>query len=877
MEGTSLEMVTATNDNKPCQDLKIVDLNKYNIYPSYRVGQKEAIESILENYEKIRTGEMNTKITELSSPTGSGKCLGKNTRIIMYDGTIKKVQDVKIGDLLLGPDSRPRRVLNLSHGIDMLYKITPIRGGESFICTGNHVLNLTKTNGGTRNKLNINITVDEYLSSHKTFKHIYKLWHPGVISFECNDKSVPIPPYLLGIWLGDGHNGSPAITNPDHEIEKYLYEYAEKNNLHIRISHQTENKTQCPTFHIVNKKNKGRGSDFGHFVKNIKNKCGVKRIPFNYLTNTVRNRRELLAGILDADGYYSRAVYELIVKNDDLASDIAFLARSLGISVSMSKKIGTIKSTGFSGIYNRLSMSGNELASIPCKIHRKKFGGRNQKKRSNVTGFSIEPIGHDEFFGFEVSDDHLFMLGDFTVTHNSLMLAVTARALLELYPDEIKKVVYTTPLKALVYQIEEDEQLGIPVVLGKSNYDCLLLEGLDASDCPFRSASLAKQKPKICNKCPYILAKNQFRYSNLAACTLDFFIYNRASADILIIDESASLEDKLLNHFGIALPEKIDLKNLTDSIHQWMISLEEESENYTEMLESMNLSATNNTRLLNDIRYVTTKLTKIERQVAKCGRILQVISSNEKAYFIDKDRNLKLIRGEYPFNSMASRVKMVIMSSGTPTTSLICRNYSRVEAVHPIPKRNRLIYYEPVGKMSRANLDNTVPGMAKRILEIHKEYPRQTIVHCHSYGIAQKLKDHMRHPKVLQQTPGHREDALRQFMRSKECIFLSVNYAEGINLKGENFQRNIIAKVPYPSLGDEWVIKRNETDKAELNIDKWYRLTTAVAIQQAAGRTTRDPDDFSKTYILDSNFGFFYSQNKNLLEPWFRDAIVWRK
>jgi len=125
----------------------------------------------------------------------------------------------------------------------------------------------------------------------------------------------------------------------------------------------------------------------------------------------------------------------------------------------------------------------------------------------------------------------------------------------------------------------------------------------------------------------------------------------------------------------------------------------------------MNLSATNNTRLLNDIRYVTTKLTKIERQVAKCGRILQVISSNEKAYFIDKDRNLKLIRGEYPFNSMASRVKMVIMSSGTPTTSLICRNYSRVESIHPIPKKNRLIYYEPIGKMSRSNIDNTVPNI----------------------------------------------------------------------------------------------------------------------------------------------------------------------
>ncbi|MFA5693440.1 MAG: hypothetical protein WC907_07470, partial [Acholeplasmataceae bacterium] len=75
VEGTKLEMVTATNNNKPCQDLKIVDLNKYNVYPSYRVGQKEAIESILSTYEKIRSGEINSKIVELPSPTGSGKTI----------------------------------------------------------------------------------------------------------------------------------------------------------------------------------------------------------------------------------------------------------------------------------------------------------------------------------------------------------------------------------------------------------------------------------------------------------------------------------------------------------------------------------------------------------------------------------------------------------------------------------------------------------------------------------------------------------------------------------------------------------------------------------------------------------------------------------
>ena len=43
VEGTSLEMVTATSSNSVCQDLKLVDFNKYNVYPSYRLGQQEAI------------------------------------------------------------------------------------------------------------------------------------------------------------------------------------------------------------------------------------------------------------------------------------------------------------------------------------------------------------------------------------------------------------------------------------------------------------------------------------------------------------------------------------------------------------------------------------------------------------------------------------------------------------------------------------------------------------------------------------------------------------------------------------------------------------------------------------------------------------------
>ena len=106
-------------------------------------------------------------------------------------------------------------------------------------------------------------------------------------------------------------------------------------------------------------------------------------------------------------------------------------------------------------------------------------------------------------------------------------------------------------------------------------------------------------------------------------------------------------------------------------------------------------------------------------------------------------------------------------------------------------------------------------------------------------------------------------------------IWISVGFDEGLSLFGDEYQRNIIAKVPYPSLGDQWVIKRNAVDLKELGLDKWYRLATAVNIQQAAGRCTRKPKDFSKTIILDANFGFFYSQNKSLFEQWFKDALVW--
>src|SRR5690606_17194333 len=50
-----------------------------------------------------------------------------------------------------------------------------------------------------------------------------------------------------------------------------------------------------------------------------------------------------------------------------------------------------------------------------------------QKKDVLRTGITVEEIGVGEYFGFEIDGDRLFMLGDFTVTHNTVIMADTAR------------------------------------------------------------------------------------------------------------------------------------------------------------------------------------------------------------------------------------------------------------------------------------------------------------------------------------------------------------------------------------------------------------------------------------------------------------------
>jgi superfamily II DNA or RNA helicase len=76
---------------------------------------------------------------------GSGKCMAVDTPVMMFDGSIKKIQDVVIGDKLMGDDSNERNVLSLASGIDDMYDVW--YGKQKYTVNKEHILCLKSTTG----------------------------------------------------------------------------------------------------------------------------------------------------------------------------------------------------------------------------------------------------------------------------------------------------------------------------------------------------------------------------------------------------------------------------------------------------------------------------------------------------------------------------------------------------------------------------------------------------------------------------------------------------------------------------------------------------------------------------------------------------------
>lgn len=349
------------------------------------------------------------------APTGFGKCPSVNTPVLMFDGTVKRAGDVVAGDLLMGWDSKPRHVINATPGFGPMYRITPVKG-DPWECNDAHILTLQCCGGGDYGERGAVIDVDlqDWLKWPASKKHEWKQFRVGT---EFGIAKVEHDPYFVGLYLGDGRRSNvPSITTCDRNVEvaEWIDAYAAARGYSVR----KQAGHNC-TDRIFN-----GGMQSPVSILQAELSLHGRSIPSRYLINSRENRLKLLAGLIDTDGYTVKTSIEYVTKYERLANDICFLARSLGFAAYKKRVTKGIKERGFTGQYWRIGIDG-DTHLIPILTPRRRPLEREQKKSVLRTGFSVERIEDGWYQGIAIDGDHRYLLGDFTVTHNTIVLGAT--------------------------------------------------------------------------------------------------------------------------------------------------------------------------------------------------------------------------------------------------------------------------------------------------------------------------------------------------------------------------------------------------------------------------------------------------------------------
>ena len=346
-------------------------------------------------------------------------------------GETKLWGDVKIGDKLFAPNGKTVRVVNVPiDGEDDIYRFT-LSDGRSVEASKNHIWNVIKYG----RKRPYNTTTVDILNNGlytNSGQHKFFIQNGGAVNYE--HKDVPIDPYTLGLLISEG-----ALT----KFPKNKKHNKKRRNVQISSAQQDAEfyKTIIPyeIKHIGN-----NGYSWHIYIDDIDKKLEslgllhknsqTKFIPDVYLYNDKNTRMELLRGLMDGDGCATKKgsnIYITISKK--LAEDLILLCRSLGMYARYHKCVEE-RDHLFSNSGNtyrckktyRIAVTTNErIFNLPRKVEKQHInhpGIKGSKAGAFLYKTAIDKI---EYVGRKRckcvtvdSDDGLYMVGDYVVTHN---------------------------------------------------------------------------------------------------------------------------------------------------------------------------------------------------------------------------------------------------------------------------------------------------------------------------------------------------------------------------------------------------------------------------------------------------------------------------
>lgn len=302
----------------------------------------------------------------LISEVGLGKCMGHDTPILMFDGTIKLVQDVVIGDRLMGDDSTERRVISLATGTDDMFDIVCDDGETSYSVNKEHILCL-RIKGDSKCKMddasNSEIVV-EWISTKGVLTTKAFSYDNGISTQKkaMDDANVYVD------TIEDTRECTIEVKNYIKLPDKWRMKLRGY-RVRVEFAHKTHKTHDLSMQKVEGMIRKGY-------------------VPLEYKCSSGNTRLHLLLKLMELVGQYKlNGVFET-KSNLPISNDIMFLCRSLGF---------TCKKTDVC----LLMTLGDEL-DLSYRIDTKS-------------------LGKGRYYGFTLDGNHKYLLGDFTVTHNTMV------------------------------------------------------------------------------------------------------------------------------------------------------------------------------------------------------------------------------------------------------------------------------------------------------------------------------------------------------------------------------------------------------------------------------------------------------------------------
>ena len=357
---------------------------------------------------------------------GTGKAMPKDTLIPTPDGE-KLLGEIKVGDFVFDRKGHPTKVLGVyDRGVRRCFELT-FSDGRKTRCCDEHIWPCYTSKKNLKN-LTLQEMMEKGIRISAKSGARFRMPINGCVEF--SEKELPVHPYILGVFLGDGCCKERYLTLSSNDlpvvekVAKLLDATAEKlseNNYSWRFMKGGKAITTKEVF-----------GDIASWVMRGSNE---KAIPAYYLHGSRDQRIALLQGLFDTDGSVSsksNGLASFSTTSSELYAGVSYLLRSLGLSASTSSKAvcrGRVKQNGTCStdyvVRTHLKPDQFDVCfSLPRQIEKLKavFGAfkRPSKCTERVALTDVREIEPcDQVCILVDNPEHLFLANDFLVTHNT--------------------------------------------------------------------------------------------------------------------------------------------------------------------------------------------------------------------------------------------------------------------------------------------------------------------------------------------------------------------------------------------------------------------------------------------------------------------------